>query len=39
MRWPTIQGWVSIVGVFLNALRVWLLFYFRLETVGGWVSE
>jgi hypothetical protein len=39
MRWPTIQGWVSIVGVFLNALGVWLLFYFRLEAVGGWVSE
>jgi hypothetical protein len=38
MRWPTIQGWISIVGVFLNTLGVWLLFYFRLETVGGYVS-
>lgn len=35
MRWPTIQGWISIVGVFLNALGVLVLFYFQLETHGG----
>ena len=39
MRWPTIPGRISIVGVFLNALGVWLLFYFRLEAVGGWASR
>ena len=39
MRWPTIPGRISIVGVFLNALGVWLLFYFRLEAVGGIVSR
>ena len=38
MRWPTISGRISIAGVFLNALGVWLLFYFRLETVGGYVT-
>ncbi len=39
MRWPTIPGRISIVGVFLNALGVWLLFYFRLEAVGGFASR
>jgi hypothetical protein len=36
MRWPTSQGWISIVGVFLNALGVLVLSYFRLEGIGGW---
>jgi hypothetical protein len=38
MRRPTIPGRMSIVGMFLNALGVWLLFYFRLDTVGGYAS-
>ena len=36
---PTIQGWITIAGVFLNALGVLVLFYFRFESLGGWVSR
>ena len=33
------SGLAFAAGAINIALGVWLLFYFRLEAVGGWVSE
>ena len=40
MRWPpTIPGWISIASWFLGALGGLLLYYVRLEAIGGWTSD
>jgi hypothetical protein len=39
MNWPSIAGWLNILGVGLNAAGVLTLFYFRQLALVGWVSD